>query len=76
MNKSTIFELAFRSKRQYSITDLSDMTPNALIRINSGIGFFTLGISITIWLLVYLESGAIIFAEVYLMGLELSSDTE
>jgi hypothetical protein len=61
------------------------MTPNALIRINNGIGFFTFGMSITIWLLVYIGmvgsssegvSGAIILADVNRMGFELSSDTE
>ena len=47
INKSTIFELVLISNRQYSIIDLSEITPNALIRINKGIGFFTLGISTT-----------------------------
>ena len=48
INKSIIFELRFRSSKQYSIIDLSEITPNARIRINNGIGFLTLGISITI----------------------------
>ena len=64
------------------------MTPNARIRINNGIGFFTFGTSITIWLLVYIDfvsvlvsfsegvSGAIILADVNRIGFELSSDTE
>ena len=56
--------------------NLSEMIPNALIRINNGIGFFTLGISTTIWLLEYFSPGATIFTDVYLIGLELSSETE
>ena len=48
MNKSIILEFALRSNKQYSIIVLSAITPNALIRIKSGMGFLTLGISITI----------------------------
>ena len=39
INKSTIFEFVLRSNKQYSIIDLSDIIPKALIRINNGMIF-------------------------------------
>ena len=49
--------------------------PRARNTINRGIGFLTLGILTTIWLLVYVDVGATIRTDNVLSGLEASSDT-
>ena len=59
-----------------SIISLSDSTPSARIKINSGTGFLTLGIFTTIWLLVNKEVGATISTLTVLTGLEASSETD
>ena len=76
MNKSTKDCFASKSNKHVSIIDLSERTPNALMTIKRGIGFFTFGILTTILLFVYFELGATIRTEVVLFGFDESSDTE
>ena len=57
-----------------SIIDLSDNIPNALITINKGIGFLTLGITTTICLLVKEGVAPTNLTAVVLTGLEASSE--
>ena len=63
------------SSKQHAIISLSDIIPNALIRINSGIGCLTFGILATIFLLVNFVFGATIRREKVLMGFDASSET-
>ena len=44
------FSFFFKSSKQVLIISLSEITPNARIKINKGIGFLTFGIQTTIWL--------------------------
>ena len=52
------------------------MIPSARNRINIGIGFLTLGILTTIFLLEYLLLGAIIFTDNVRMGFDTFSETD
>ena len=64
------------SSKQYSIISLSDIIPYALITINKGTGFLTLGIDTTIWLLDEEGCSATILTANVLTGFEASSDTD
>ena len=58
------------------IISLSEITPNALIKINKGIGFFIFGTETTICPLLKLGDGATILTDEVLIGFDESSDTE
>ena len=75
-NNSIKSELALISSKQNSIIFLSDITPNALINMNNGIGFLTFGITTTNWLFVRVVEGATILMALVLTGLDESSETE
>jgi hypothetical protein len=64
------------SNKQVFIIALSEITPNALIKINKGIGFLTFGTDTTIWLLERDGDGDKILTAVVLIGFEASSDTD
>ena len=59
-----------------SIISLSEIIPIALIKINIGIGFLTLGIIATILLFFCVSVGETILIENTRTGLDVSSDTE
>ena len=59
-----------------STIDLSEITPNARMRINNGTGFRTLGTFTTIFPKEYFAPGTSNCTDMVLTGLETSSDTD